>query len=53
MIGFGFSAKPKAYDYSIFDQANLQEHLLQELGLNTLHVLAHNYGVTVAQELLA
>jgi pimeloyl-ACP methyl ester carboxylesterase len=53
MIGFGFSAKPRSYDYSIADQATLHEELLEKLGVGRVHVLAHDYGDTVAQELLA
>lgn len=53
MMGFGFSAKPRDYPYSILDQADLHEGLLQSLGIERVHVLAHDYGDTVAQELLA
>ena len=53
MIGFGFSAKPYRYDYRIMDQADLHEALLAKLGVERVHVLAHDYGDTVAQELLA
>jgi pimeloyl-ACP methyl ester carboxylesterase len=53
MIGFGFSAKPRDYPYSIRDQASLHEALLARLGVARVHVLAHDYGDTVAQELLA
>ncbi|MEV0248583.1 alpha/beta hydrolase [Nocardia sp. NPDC050712] len=53
MIGFGFSAKPRDYEYSILDQADLHERLLREQGVRRVHVLAHDYGDTVAQELLA
>jgi pimeloyl-ACP methyl ester carboxylesterase len=53
MIGFGWSDKPRPYEYSIFDQASLHEGLLRELGITRAHVLAHDYGDTVAQELLA
>src|SRR5690554_6242724 len=53
MIGFGFSAKPRRYPYSIFDQADLQEGLLRAAGVARAHILAHDYGDTVAQELLA
>ncbi len=53
MIGFGFSAKPPRYPYSIFDQAQLHLDLLASLGIGKAHVLAHDYGDTVAQELLA
>jgi pimeloyl-ACP methyl ester carboxylesterase len=53
MIGFGFSDKPTNYTYSIFDQADIHAAVLRELGVKKVHILAHDYGVTVAQELLA
>ena len=53
MIGFGFSAKPHAYDYSLLDQADLHEAVLAHLGVDNAFILAHDYGDTVAQELLA
>ncbi len=53
MIGFGFSAKPKKYAYSIFDQADLIEQYLESKQVNTVKILSHDYGDTVAQELLA
>jgi pimeloyl-ACP methyl ester carboxylesterase len=53
MIGYGFSDKPIDYSYSILDQATLHEDLLQSLGIDQIHILAHDYGDTVAQELLA
>ncbi|WP_405182076.1 alpha/beta hydrolase [Nocardia sp. NBC_01377] len=53
MIGFGWSAKPRNYDYTIADQADLHEQLLREHGIGRYHILAHDYGDTVAQELLA
>ena len=53
MIGFGWSDKPRDYDYSILDQASIHEALLRHLGIGRVHVLAHDYGDTVVQELLA
>lgn len=53
MIGFGFSAKPARYPYSILDQADLCEHVLAQHNVREYHILAHDYGDTVAQELLA
>lgn len=53
MLGFGFSEKPRPHPYSIFEQADLHEALLAKLGIGACHVLAHDYGDTVAQELLA
>ncbi len=53
MLGFGFSDKPQDYPYSIIDQADLQQGWLEEMGVERVHILAHDYGATVAQELLA
>ena len=53
LIGFGFSAKPRRYDYSLLDQASLCEAYLRSEGVREYHVLAHDYGDSVAQELLA
>lgn len=53
MIGFGFSAKPRIYNYSIFDQADLIEQLLDSKQIKKVKILSHDYGDTVAQELLA
>ena len=53
LLGFGFSAKPKDHAYSIFEQADVCDRLLAERGVADTHVLAHDYGDTVAQELLA
>ncbi|MDX1635579.1 MAG: alpha/beta hydrolase [Marinobacter sp.] len=53
MLGFGFSDKPRKHRYSIHEQADLVEGVVRALGLERFHVLAHDYGDTVAQELLA
>jgi pimeloyl-ACP methyl ester carboxylesterase len=53
LIGFGFSAKPAGHDYRTADQAELCEALLSARGVREFHLLAHDYGDTVAQELLA
>jgi pimeloyl-ACP methyl ester carboxylesterase len=53
LLGFGFSAKPRFHDYRIMEQADLCEALADKLGLGQFHVLAHDYGDTVAQEMLA
>ena len=52
-LGFGFSDKPRNYPYSILDQADLLEALLKEKGITHVHIISHDYGDTVAQELLA
>jgi len=53
LLGFGFSDKPADHDYSLFTQTTLLEELLQTLNIRAVHVMAHDYGVTVAQELLS
>ncbi|MGH8460737.1 MAG: alpha/beta fold hydrolase [Stenotrophobium sp.] len=53
MLGFGFSAKPAQHNYSLMEQADLHEALLARLGVRQVHILAHDYGVSVVQELLA
>lgn len=53
MLGFGFSAKPRDHAYRIADQADLFEAVLAREGVTRCRVLAHDYGNTVAQELLA
>lgn len=53
MLGFGFSDKPNRRDYTLHKQADLFETLIRHHGVDQFHVLAHDYGVSVAQELLA
>lgn len=53
LLGFGFSDKPNPHRYSIMEQADLCEALVADRKLDAFHVLAHDYGDTVAQELLA
>ncbi|MEM9195914.1 MAG: alpha/beta hydrolase [Myxococcota bacterium] len=53
LLGFGFSAKPHDHDYTIMEQADLCEALVRSLRLADYHVLAHDYGDSVTQELLA
>ena len=53
MLGFGMSEKPRSSDYSIALQADICQATLDVFGIASAHVLAHDYGDTVAQELLA
>lgn len=53
MLGYGFSSKPWPHDYTTAEQADLIEALLEHKNIGECHVLAHDYGDTVAQELLA
>jgi pimeloyl-ACP methyl ester carboxylesterase len=53
MMGMGFSAKPVAYEYSVHDHADMHEALLVDLDIDHAHILAHDIGDSVGQELLA
>lgn len=53
MLGFGLSAKPKNHSYSLLEQADIIEALLAKKGVKNYHILAHDYGNSVAQELLS
>lgn len=53
LFGYGFSAKPKRYKYSVSLQADLIESLLCHLSIENVGIIAHDYGDTVTQELLA
>jgi pimeloyl-ACP methyl ester carboxylesterase len=53
MLGFGFTSKPRGHPYSIMEQADLFDTVLRRHEVERHHVLAHDYGDTVAQELLA
>lgn len=52
-IGFGLSDKPERYSYSLLEQADVAVAVLRELGIKRCHLLAHDYGTSVATELLA
>ncbi|MDQ2745638.1 MAG: alpha/beta hydrolase [Acidobacteriota bacterium] len=53
LIGYGFSAKPLDFDYTTFKQADILQSLLEHLNVKRIHILAHDYGNTITQELLA
>jgi pimeloyl-ACP methyl ester carboxylesterase len=53
LLGFGASDKPVEHDYSIHEQADLVEALWAREGVTATTVVAHDYSVTVTQELLA
>ena len=53
LIGFGCSAKPRGFRYTLMAQADLVEAILAREGVTRYHLVAHDYGLTVAQELLA
>ena len=49
--GYGLSDKSPAASYSLFNQADVVEHLLRHLGVERCVVLAHDMGDTVTAEL--
>ncbi len=52
-IGFGLSDKPKDYSYSIMRQTDMAILLWQKLKIKEGYILAHNYGTSIATELVA
>ena len=53
MLGMGFSDKPIDATYNLAEHADLHEAVLDRLGIPATFVLAHDQGVSVAQEMLA
>ncbi len=52
-LGFGLSEKPRDYSYALYEQTDFALLLWQQLGVKSAHVFAHDYGTSVATELLA
>lgn len=52
-LGFGDSDKPPLHDYAIVEQADIAEALWRRHGVERTELVVHDYGVSVAQELLA
>lgn len=52
-LGFGASEKPAAHDYCIHEQADLVAALWEQNGITSTILVAHDYAVSVTQELLA
>lgn len=52
-LGFGFSDKPLDYSYSLIEQADIALQLWKQLGLTKVTLLAHDYGTSVATEIIA
>ena len=52
-LGFGDSDKPRLHGYSILEQADVTEAVWRHFELGESTLAAHDYGATVAQELLA
>lgn len=52
LLGYGHSDKPRPHNYSIFEQADLIETVWKDLNVNATRLIAHDYGCTVALELI-
>jgi pimeloyl-ACP methyl ester carboxylesterase len=52
-LGFGASDKPGDHRYSLLEQADLVEEVWKHEGIHSTRIVAHDYAVSVAQELLA
>lgn len=52
-LGFGESDKPTRHRYAITEQTDLVEEVWRREGIDRSAVVAHNYAVCVAQELLS
>ncbi len=52
-LGFGLSDKPADYSYSLIEQADVAVAVWTLLGVSRGHVVAHDYGTSVATELCA
>ncbi len=52
-LGYGFSDKPTNYSYSLIEQADVALELWKHLNISTFTLLAHDYGTSVATEIIA
>jgi pimeloyl-ACP methyl ester carboxylesterase len=52
-LGFGASEKPYEHEYSLHEQADLVEAMWARASVESTVVVAHDYAVSVTQELLA
>ena len=51
--GFGLSSKTMDYSYSLIEQADVALALWKALGLEKVNLVAHDYGTSVATEIIA
>lgn len=53
LLGMGFSDKPKEYNYSFEEHCEIVNCLMGHIGVAESHILSHDLGVSIAQELIA
>ena len=51
-LGYGASDKPNPYEYSVAESADSVEDLIAFLNLSSAHLVTHDYGGIVGQELV-
>lgn len=51
-LGYGASDKPNPYQYSVTESADTVEDLAAYLNVSSVHLVAHDYGAIVGQELI-
>lgn len=51
-LGMGFSDKPKNHDYSFHEHCEIVNTLMEFWNIKEIHILSHDLGVSIAQELL-
>tara|TARA_R110002096_G_scaffold209585_1_gene396760 strand:+ start:2823 stop:3731 length:909 start_codon:yes stop_codon:yes gene_type:complete len=52
-LGMGFSDKPKDHNYSFHEHCEIVNFLIEFWGIKQTHILSHDLGVSIVQELLA
>ncbi|WP_299256309.1 alpha/beta hydrolase [uncultured Aquimarina sp.] len=52
-LGMGFSDKPKNHDYNFQEHSEMVNFLIEFWGIKQTHILSHDLGVSIVQELLA
>lgn len=52
-LGFGYSDKPYPYEYTLEEQASIADHILKVKLIDSCYMIAHDYAVSVAQEMIA
>jgi len=51
-LGYGASDKPRPYEYSVAESADVVEDLVAHLHLDSVRLVIHDYGGIVGQELI-
>jgi pimeloyl-ACP methyl ester carboxylesterase len=52
-LGYGYSDKPRDLQYSFKIQTDIVEDFIKQKKITSLYVVAHDYGVTAAQEMMS